>query len=73
MITDSNDDLQYFQNCKKVGQKSVMLQEKWSQYFHDHFILATVVGQLVKCPPPNGKCFGTSLRIDITGLSLSLL
>ena len=23
----------YFQNCKKVGQKSAILQEKWSQYF----------------------------------------
>ena len=23
----------YLQNSKKVGQKSTMLQEKWSQYF----------------------------------------
>jgi len=26
---------QYFQNFKKVDQKSAMLQEKWSQYFCD--------------------------------------
>ena len=24
---------QYFQICKKVGQKSAMLQESWPQYF----------------------------------------
>ena len=42
----------YFQNSKKVCQKSAMLQEKWSPYFPWPCFLVTVVGQKVKMPPP---------------------
>ena len=58
---------QYFQTCKKVGQKSVNRKESCPQYFLRHFLL-TMVGQLVKRPPPNRRGLGTSLGgVDRSG------
>ena len=59
--------LQYFQKCKKVGQKSAMLQKKWEKYLLSlfHFVLVTVVVQLVQTPPPHCKlCLGISLHAN---------
>ena len=54
MCTDGAGDAgvsrpQYVQNCKKIGQKSALLQEKWSHLF---LFLVKVVGKMVKMPLP---------------------
>ena len=54
----------YFQYCKKVGQKSAMLQEIWPQYFPWPLFLGAIAAQLVKTPLPNGKCLGTSVDFN---------
>ena len=51
---------QYCQICKKVCQSSA--GELATVFFVTFsFFLVKAVGQLVKHPPPNGKCLGTSL------------
>ena len=60
---------QYSQICKKVGQKSALLQRSWQQYFPWPFFcpFVTVVGYLGKtAPPPNGR----SLHITVGHLFL---
>ena len=55
---------QYFQICKKAGQKSAMLQESWPKYFLRllfFFNDSWSIGH--KHPPSNRRYLGTSLGL----------
>ena len=56
---------QYCQSCKKVGQKSAMLQESWPQYLLGNFsrFLATIVGQLGNRPEQKVPRYITGLSV----------
>ena len=57
---------QYFQICKKVGQKVAMLQEKLATAFSVTFFLVKTVGQLVNpLPPTEGVSAHHCLMQDI--------